>query len=161
MDVPFHPDIAALAPLLGTWEGHGLGEYPTIDDFEYLESVTFGHVGKPFVGYTQRTRAADDGRPLHAEAGYLRTAGADTAELMLAHPTGITELAEGSIEITASGLVLAVTATTIGLSSSAKSVTAVERTIEVDGDELHYRVAMAAVGRPLTHHLEAHLARVG
>jgi hypothetical protein len=159
MMVALHPDVEILSPLLGTWEGRGRGEYPTIDAFEYLESVTFGHVGKPFLTYTQRTRAADDGRPLHAETGYLRTPGDNRVELVIAHPTGITELDEGSLEITTGGLVLTLGSTTIGLSGSAKTVTAVERQIELDGDGLRYRVAMAAVGHPLTHHLQAHLAR--
>jgi hypothetical protein len=159
MDVPLHGDIEVLAPLLGTWQGPGSGEYPTIEDFGYLESVIFGHVGKPFLTYAQRTRAADDGRALHAEVGYLRAPGTGRVELVLAHPTGITELDEGTLEVTAGGLVLDLRSTVVGLSASAKEVTAVERRIEIDGDELHYRLAMAAVGCPMTHHLEARLVR--
>jgi THAP4-like, heme-binding beta-barrel domain len=159
MAIALHPDVEILSPLLGAWEGRGSGEYPTIDGFAYLESVTFAHVGKPFLTYNQRTHAADDGRPLHSETGYLRAPGNNRVELVIAHPTGITELDEGSVEITAGGLVLTLSSTTIGLSRSAKSVTAVERHIEVDGDELRYRLAMAAVGHPMTHHLTAHLAR--
>lgn len=160
MDVALHPNVEMLSALLGVWEGRGRGEYPTIVGFDYFESVTFAHVGKPFLSYTQRTRAADDDRPLHAEMGYLRALGDHRVELVIAHPTGITELDEGMIEQTDGGFIVTMGSTSIGLSGSAKSVTAVERRFELDGDALRYRVAMAAVGQPMTHHLEAHLTRM-
>src|SRR6478609_7628021 len=122
-----HPDIAALAALLGTWSGRGEGEYPTIQPFGYLEEVTFGHVGKPFLVYGQRTKAADDGRPLHAETGFLRMPSPDRVELVLAHPNGITEIQEGTLAIDGSTLQMDLMATAIGLSESAKHVTALCR----------------------------------
>ncbi|NMN94238.1 peroxynitrite isomerase [Antrihabitans stalactiti] len=154
-----HPNLIALAPLLGSWAGEGAGEYPTIESFGYLETITFGHVGKPFLAYGQRTKAADDGRPLHAETGYLRVPTAGRVELVLAHPTGITEIEEGTVTETDGTLHIELQTTSIGRSSTAKEVTALARSFTISGDELTYQVQMGAVGQPLQHHLAATLRR--
>lgn len=161
MTVPLHPDVAPLGFLLGLWRGEGVGEYPTIARFGYGEEVRVGHVGKPFLAYTQRTWALDShdpahARPLHAEAGYWRHGGDGRVELVLAHPTGIVEVYDGQVD----GTSLRLVTSTVAATPSAKRVDAVERDVDVDGDELRYALRMAAVGQPLTHHLSATLRRV-
>ena len=159
MSPELHSDIDVLAPLLGTWEGSGTGEYPTIDDFSYLETITFSHVGKPFVAYSQRTKHPDTGAPMHAETGYLRVPRLGSIEIVMAQPTGLAEIYEGAVVGGDVPLVIDVRSTSIGATSSAKEVTITERTISVTGDELSYTFRMAAVGQPLQHHLSATLRR--
>lgn len=151
---PLHPDVEGLAFLLGTWRGGGRGDYPTIDGFEYVEESTYGHVGKPFLTYAQKTKGPD-GLPLHAEVGYLRPAGKNRAELVLAHPSGITEIQAGAVD----GQSLRLRTTSVALTPTAKDVRALTRTLDVVGDEMHYLIEMAAVGEPLQFHLEATLRR--
>ncbi len=159
MPTDLHPDLEPLAPLLGTWAGQGAGEYPTIQPFDYLEEVVFSHVGKPFLAYAQKTKALADGKPLHAETGYLRVPQPGHAELVLAHPSGITEIEVGTYSVTGSRIEIELATTNVGLTPTAKEVTALGRSFRIDGDELSYSVQMGAVGQPLQHHLAAVLRR--
>jgi hypothetical protein len=160
MEPQLHPDVAVLAPLLGTWEGSGTGEYPTIDEFAYFESITFSHVGKPFVAYNQRTRHPETSAPMHAETGYLRVPRPGSVEIVMAQPTGLAEIYEGAVVGGDAPLVIDARSTSINATPTAKEVTITERTISVTGDDLHYTFRMAAVGQPLQHHLSATLHRL-
>jgi nitrobindin-like protein len=159
MPADLHPNLEELAPLLGTWAGRGAGEYPTIQPFEYLEEVVFTHVGKPFLVYRQKTKSVADGKPLHAEAGFLRVPQPGHVELVLAHPSGITEIEVGSYSVQDSIIELQLVTTDVGLTPTAKEVTALGRSLRLDGEELTYSLRMGAVGQPLQHHLAAVLRR--
>jgi hypothetical protein len=153
-----HPEVEPIAFLVGTWRGEGHGAYPTIAAFDYGEEVRFGAVpGKPFLTYQQRTWALDDQRPLHAETGYWRPKPGGRLEVVLAHPTGIAEIEEGTVE----GSVIDLTATSIGLAATAKEVKGLTRRFELLGtDILRYAVQLEAAGQPLQGHLTAELRRV-
>ena len=142
--------------LLGTWRGEGIGGYPTMETFQYGEEVTFSHVGKPFLAYTQRTWALDDGRPLHAETGYWRPQGPNRLEVVLAHPTGIVELYYGSV----TGTKIEIATDLVARTETAKDVKALQRLYgQVEG-KLMYAVDMAAMGHELQSHLSGVLEKV-
>jgi hypothetical protein len=151
-----HPAVAALGFLLGTWSGEGEGTYPTIEPFGFSEESVYWHLGKPFIGYRQRTWRTD-GQPSHSESGYWRCPGEGRVELVTAHANGIVEISEGHYE----GAVITVESTVMAGTSTAKDVSRVARRITVDGDELSYELDMAAVGIPLDSHLVAGLRRIG
>jgi hypothetical protein len=164
-----NPSIEPLAFLLGRWRGRGRGVFPTIDSFEYEEDVEFWHSGKPFLGYHQRTRIAGTGLPSHAESGFWRLPPIEAGngfdddsrgrpvEATIAHPTGICEVLAGVLV----GQRIDVATTAVALTPTAKEITEVERSIVVEGDELTYRLLMAAVGQQLQLHLEGEMRRVG
>jgi len=162
---PVHEAVEPLAFLLGTWRGTGEGSYPTIESFSYDEEISFAHVGKPFLAYTQKTRNAETGAPLHAESGYWRPVGSDpqgsavAVEVVLAHPTGILESLAGRFSPRPGGGLLDLRCGRVGLTETAVNVSETVRQFDVDGDRLRYEFSMAAVGLPLTHHLAATLIR--
>src|ERR1019366_4445281 len=114
-----HPDCAALAFLLGRWEGTGRGLWIADTPFRYREEVVIDHAGKPFLRYAQRTWAEDDGRPMHSEVGYLRPVARSRVELLLVQQTGVAEIHEGRIE----GRALELEAVLVGVTPTAKRVT--------------------------------------
>lgn len=144
-----------LRGLLGTWRGSGVGVYPTIESFRYLEEVRFWHAGKPFLGYEQRTRSPDTGLAMHAESGFWRVVGPGRIEAVIVHPSGIAEVSTGTLD---DGR-LHVATTVVSATPTAKEVSAVTRTMVLAGDVLSYEVHMAAVGQPLQLHLTATLER--
>jgi hypothetical protein len=158
-----HANVESVAFLLGAWAGVGRGEYPTIESFSYNETITFSHVGKPFLSYTQRTTDAADGRPLHAETGYLRVPSPGRVEFVVAHPTGIVEVYEGTLEVSDSTATILIATTSIARTETAKQVSEMQRTFSVDlrpdRMSLSYSVAMSAMGLALTHHLAAELTK--
>jgi X-X-X-Leu-X-X-Gly heptad repeat protein len=159
VELPLHVDLQPLSGLLGTWVGKGEGDYPTIEPFRYREEVEFGHVGKPYLTYRQATVNLATGQPAHAEVGYLRAVGEGRVELVLAHPSGITELAEGTTELHDGSVRLHLRSTGVNRTTTAKEVTRVERRFELAGDVLRYDLAMAAMGQGHQQHLSAELRR--
>ena len=157
---PVHPDLAPLSFLLGRWEGAGVGGYPTIESFRYGEEVSFSHNGKPFLIYTSRTWLLDEEgravRPSHMESGFWRPQPDNKLEVLLVHPTGITEIYLG--QVTGTRIELATDA--VLRTASAKEVTAGHRLYGLVGEDLAYAYDMAAVGQPLQSHLSAQLKRV-
>jgi len=89
----------------------------------------------------------------------LRPAGRGRVELVVAQPTGIVEVDEGILDTADDGLEIRLVSRCVGLTSSAKEVTSVERTFDLDGGVLRTTFVMAAVGHRLTHHLASELRR--
>ena len=169
-----HPAIAPLSFLLGRWKGTGKGGYPSIEDFDFAQEISFTHIGKPYLSYTSRTWLlttdadgklvrGEDGQlqrsgPLAVETGFWRPQPDSMVEVVLAHPTGIAEIYVGEVAGTRIDLATDVVART----RTAKPVTAGKRlyglvpseTREGEND-LAYAYDMAAVGLPLTPHLSA------
>ena len=155
-----HPALGPLAALVGTWVGQGSGHYPTIADVAYREEVRFSHDGRPVLRYEQRTRRVLEDVPMHVETGYLRGPSAQTAELLVVHPTGLSEVAHLAVHRDEQGrLVLDGQRAPLGRSETAKAVEDVRRRFVLDGDTLSYDVWMTYAGHPDEHHLTAVLQR--
>ena len=154
-----HPDLMPLAWLLGRWEGRGHGDYPTIDKFEFGQQVDFTHNGTPYLYYLSQTYVVgEDGtkeRPLAMETGFWRPRPEGKVEVVLAHPTGITEIYLGEV----TGTKIEMATDIVARTSTAKEVTAGHRLYGLVGPDLAYAYDMAAVGQPLQPHLSAQLKR--
>ncbi|MGW7411731.1 FABP family protein [Streptomyces sp. NPDC054863] len=159
-----HPLLAPVVPLLGTWYGQGAGEYPTLaEDFTYAQEVIFTHDGRPFLHYEARAwLLAPDGTPLRPsarESGWWRLQPDGRVEALITQPTGIAEIAVGTAT-SAPTTTVDLSTDEVALTPTAKKVDATRRryTLTDDGT-LTFAHDLAAVGRPLQHHLSARLHR--
>jgi hypothetical protein len=161
-DTPYeaHPAIAPLSFLLGRWEGAGVLGYPTIQSANYGEEMSFSHNGKPFLIYSSRTwlLEADGtiGRLSHMELGFWRPQPDNGLEVLITHPTGVSEIYIGTIE----GSKIEMATDAVVRTATAKEVTAGKRIYGLVSGDLAYAYDMAAVGQPLQAHLSAQLKRV-
>ncbi len=160
-----HPNLVPVAWLLGTWQGSGRGEYPSIDPFNFEQEVAVAHDGRPFLHYFSRTWITDDNgervRPGALETGFLRVSAEATddgypLEFVLAHPTGYAEVWYGI----ADGARLTLATDVVARTSTAKDYTAGQRMYGLVESDLMYAYDMAAMGQPMQSHLWGRLARV-
>ena len=96
------------------------------------------------------------GRPLATETGYWRPQPDGQVEVLLAPPTGITEIYLGEV----TGTKIEMSTDVVARTSSAKEVTAGHRLYGMVGLDLAWAYDMAAVGQPLQPHLSAQLKRL-
>jgi len=154
-----HPSLIALSFLIGRWEGAGVVGYPTIESARFGQEISFGHNGKPYLIYSSRTWLLDEeghiGRPLAMETGFWRPQQDGQLEVLLTHPTRITEIYIG--EMTGTKIEMATDA--VVRTATAKEVTAGRRLYGLIGADLAYAYDMAAVGQPLQAHVSAQLKR--
>jgi hypothetical protein len=154
-------DQNILHDLLGEWSGTGRGEFPTIEPFDYIETLRFATDGRPLLHYEQKTKRRRNGEsdyvPSHWESGFIRSLADGKIELTCAQNGGRLEKLTGSIEETETGLILHLKS-----ADFLNDVRMLEtsRTITVDGDRLHYTQNMHTNAvDALTFHIEAKLER--
>ncbi len=163
-------ELAHLSWLVGEWEGVGLGQYPTIDDFRFGQRIAVSGDGRPFLSYRSRSWLLDEHgqlvRPLAAESGYFRPRPDNGVELLLSHPTGYSEVWHGSVLVTGletariTGAQMELRTDLVARTESAKEYTAGHRLYGLREGELLWTFDMAAVGHPLSNHLAARLRPV-
>lgn len=162
--------LRPLAWLIGTWVGVGTGQYPTIEGFRFGQEIVCATDGRPFLSYRSRSWLLDDDgnqvRPLGSETGYWRPRPDNGVELLLAHPTGYSEIWVGTQEVTGlvdaqvTGARITLRTDVVARTESAKDYSAGERLYGlVDGDLL-WAFDMSAVGQPMSNHLAARLQAV-
>jgi THAP4-like, heme-binding beta-barrel domain len=156
MPSELHPSLEPMSFLLGAWRGEGEGVYPGIEPFRYREELSFDDVGDAFLLVTESSWTPD-GAPLHFERGALRPVGDGTVDLTLAHPIGVAEVAEGTLD----GTTLSFRSTGIVRTETGSPVTEIERRYRLVDGALTYELDMATEGVARTFHVRATLTKVG
>jgi hypothetical protein len=159
-EIPEDLDLALvpMAFLLGSWEGQGVVEFPTMAPREYRNRLTIEVVpDKAVLRHTSESWFVDDGTSSQWESGFWRP-GENIAdvELVVAHAGGIVEVLYGrvagvSVELGTD----AVMSTQTGARASAST-----RTYGLVEGDLAYAIYLATPDVPMTGHCGAKLQKV-
>lgn len=156
-------DIDQLFALLeGTWTGQGRGAYPTVQSFDYRETLIFTRRDDRSLAYEQRTQKRYDGQTewlvSHWENGFLRILENGEWEMVNAQSGGRSEVLIGIVELRGDLICIHFTSKAI---ANDPRIICTSRTFELEGETLRYQVEMqtTAVDR-LTHHLKIALQRL-
>ena len=147
--------------LIGEWSGTGRGEFPTIEPFEYRETLLFSSDGRLFLHFEQKAKRRNVGQteyvPSHWESGFIRPLPNGEVELISAQTGGRLERLTGSLEQTETEIILRLRST--GFLNDPRMLET-SRTMILKRDTLHYTQDMhtTAVPQP-AQHLEARLKR--
>lgn len=149
-----------LAGLAGSWRGSGAGGYPTLEPFEYDESLRIELDARyPIIHYEQRT-TLESGEASHWESGFIRWLEDGSVELSNSQDNGRVEVLKGRVVVLDDGFDLVLESA--ALAWDARMV-GTRRVFRLRGDRLEYVVEMAthttdapAMGQ----HLAARLERV-
>jgi hypothetical protein len=148
--------------LIGEWSGSGRGEFPTVEPFEYLETITFAGDHRPFLHYEKKTRRRNAGQadyiPSHWESGFLRLLPNDEVELVNVQGSGRLERLTGSLDPTETGLILRLKSTDF---LNDPRMVETSRIIIVEGNSLNYSQTMHTTAVPgPAHHVQARLNKL-
>jgi hypothetical protein len=152
--------------LVGTWRGEGVGAVPGGGgpDYPYAEELRIYDDGSPWLAYSTRVVATDDGRWLHSENGWWRVQppaedGTVGVELVLTRPTGVTEVLIGHVIGGPVGEQVELVSDVVARTPTAPAITADKRLYAVRGGKLLYAIDLAADDSGLAPHLAAALDR--
>lgn len=142
------------ALLEGTWRGEGRGGFPTVNSFDYRETLVFTRRDEKTLAYEQRTQRRSEGQseyiPSHWENGFIRILENGELELANVQSNGRSEVLIGNAET--SDAMTRIHFISKAFMNDARMISTA-RTFELQDDILHYEVTMhtTAVDRPAKH----------
>lgn len=150
----------ALLSLVGTWEGDGTIEYPTMDPLVYREvlEIREGRNG-PFLHYLQQTWRRDGGKEVgsHHESGFITPTDDGTVRILNAQGTDRVEILQG--EVSSAAGMIRIELTSVAIAGDDRMIRS-WRNLEIHEDQLAYTMGMTTTQVPDgAIHLTAELSR--
>ena len=161
-----HPLLLPIAWMVGRWEGVGTVEHPSMPVHRFHQVLQIEQDGRPFLTFNSRSWVLDDASrdraPDASETAYLRVVPSQEEaprtvdlEMVVAHPTGIVEVYDG----TGGEGKLELATDLVARTATGPDYTAGKRLFGLVHGDLMWAYDIAAFGHPLTTYASAHLKR--